>query len=456
MHTTKLANHDIKEHEDHKTNDYARTRVPAHAQRSAISVFTVLFGVVTAFFFPFVGGLSVHLYGATAAWIGLLISFLAVSAFSLITCHAAAREGLTAELMTRGCGFGLFGSNLTTVIYGTTFILLTATEAQILATNINQVWELPNIIWYIFVALIFVPMLWNGISSLATLLQWSIPIYLVLMGAAIWVAIKHHGGVPDSMFTALPEGAVGGVTGVLGVIGLWSPIVGLNPMEISDYNRFVGHKKFMRKSILTVILPFALMFLVAAPLGIFFTLMVGEYNPGIYIIGFIGLGLGVALAWTSQIRINLTNIHIGSIALASAAKPLGAMKLGRRFFTLLILASAVLLMWIGILGKLSVFLQWNGIFLLSWVGCLIADLLIVRKTLNIVNGPIEYRGNRLRKYNPVGITALVTASLIGTFIWLLADNVGLQGLSAYIAFVIAVFVHTTMAILTKGKYYFSN
>jgi hypothetical protein len=113
-------------------------------------------------------------------------------------------------------------------------------------------------------------------------------------------------------------------------------------------------------------------------------------------------------------------------------------------------------MVLDVLGNLRVFLEWNGIFLLAWVGCLTSDLLIVRKWLKIVEGPIEYRSSRLRKYNPVGIIALVMATLIGSLIWWFAGDSVLRGLSGYIAFVVAATVHAILAVLTRGRYYFGD
>lgn len=262
--------------------------------------------------------------------------------------------------------------------------------------------------------------------------------------------------MPDGMFDAIPAGAVGGVAGVIAIVSALSGTVGINPFEASDYNRFIKAEDFKRKAWLTVILPYALLFFGAMPLGMYFTLATGSTDPAIYFIGLIGLLPGVALAWVSQVRVNLTNIHVSSVAFASGSELVGAKILGRRFWVLGVTAASIALMWFNVLGNLYVFLQWTGIFLLSWVACVVADITVVRGLLKIVTGEIEYRTSHIRKYNWVGIVAMLTGTISASLIWMYSQDQMLSDLSAYIGFVIAFCVHVTMAIVTKGKTYFKD
>ncbi|OEY65936.1 purine-cytosine permease family protein [Marinobacter sp. X15-166B] len=439
------------DHDAH--NDYSRTRVPDHAKRGAGAVFSVLVGFVTAFFFILVGGLFLNQSGAAATWIALGISFVLLIVFTLIVTYTASKEGLTAELLTRGTGFGAAGSVLTTSIYASTFVIYAAAEGQILAYSAAQIWDLPDKVWHVIVALIFVPMAWNGISSMTKILGWTVFLYVVLLLWAIVSAWNTHGGMPEGLFTAMPEGAVGGVVGVIAVMAALAGTVGINPFEASDYNRFIRPSEFRRKALVSVVLPYALLFFVAMPLGMYFTLITGSIEPSIYFIGLIGLVPGVVLAWVSQIRVNLTNIHVSSVAFSSASDILGAPSLTRRVWILAVTAVCIGLMWADVLGNLIVYLQWTGVFLLSWVACVVADIVVVRGMLKIVTGPIEYRTSRIRRYNPVGITALLTGVSIASYIWFMVTDPIINGLSAYIGFVVAFVVHVALAVATKGRTY---
>lgn len=437
-------------------DDFARSHVPDAAKKGAGSILSVLIGFVTAFFFPLVGGLFLVQYGAASTWIGLVVSFLLLMVLALVVTRAASREGLTSELLTRGAGFGTVGSVITTVIYAGTFVIYAGTEGQILASSIDLIWDLPNWIWYVVVAVIFLPMAWNGISTMTKILIWSIPVYFVLLVVAIVIAWNRGGGMPEGMFTAMPEGAVGGALGTLGVIAGLAGTVGINPFEAADYNRFVRGSDFRRKALLTVVLPYALLFFVAIPLGMYFTLVTAEFDPSIYFVGLIGLVPGVLLAWVSQIRVNLTNLHISSVAFTSGSEIAGARRLGRRFWLVAVTAASVGLMASDVIGNLTVFLEWTGIFLLSWVACIVADLVVVRGWLKIVTGGIEYRPEQLRRYNPVGVSALLAGTVVASLVWLFAPDPVLHSLSAYVGFAIAFIVHVVMAVITRGRTYFAD
>ncbi|MFF3932217.1 purine-cytosine permease family protein [Streptomyces hirsutus] len=440
----------------HDQDDYARSRVPDSARRGAGSIFSVLVGFVTAFFFPLVGGLYLTMNGAAATWMGLIISFTVLIVLALVVARTTSREGLTSELLTRGAGFGSVGSVLTTVIYAGTFVIYAGTEGQILASSIDLIWDLPDQIWFVLVGLVFLPMAWNGINSMTKILIWTIPVYFVLLVAAIVIAWNRNDGMPAGMFDAMPEGAVGGAVGTIAVIAGLAGTVGINPFEAGDYNRFIRADRFRRSAVYSVVLPYVLLFFFAIPLGMYFTLVMGDFSPSVYFVGLLGLLPGVALAWISQVRVNLTNLHISSVVFASGSEAVGTRRLGRRFWLLVVTALSVLLMWFDVLGNLNVFLEWTGIFLLAWVACVVADITVVRGLLKIVTGPVEYRSSQLRRYNAVGVTALLTGTVGASLIWLLATNPVLKGLSAYIGFAVAFGVHVAMAVATKGRTYFAD
>ncbi|WP_449434607.1 purine-cytosine permease family protein [Pseudomonas putida] len=442
---------DLTEHDD-----YARTRVPEHAKRGAGAVLSVLVGFVTAFFFVLVGGLFLNKSGATATWIALIVSFVMLIVLTLIVSHTAAKEGLTGELLTRGAGFGAAGSVLTTLIYAGTFVIYAATEGQILAHSIDQIWDLPDRLWYVIVAVIFLPMAWNGISSMTKIMSWTIILYVILLAWAIVAAWQKNAGMPEGFFTAMPSGAVGGVVGVVAIMSALAGTVGINPFEAADYNRFIRASDFKRKAIYSVVLPYALLFFGAIPLGMYFTLITHSADPSIYFVGLLGLIPGVVLAWVSQIRVNLTNLHVSSVAFTSGSEIVGAQKLGRRFWLLAVTVACIGLMWFDVLGNLYVFLQWTGIFLLSWVACVVADITVVRGLLKIVTGPIEYRTSKIRRYNLVGITALLAGVSIASYLWLAVSDPLVNGLCAYIGFAVAFVLHVVLAVATKGRTYFAD
>lgn len=433
--------------------DYARERLPEARRRPSGAVLMVFIGIITAFFFPTTGSAYLLSYGAAATWIGLVIGFVLITGLTLITTSAASREGLSSDLLTRGCGYGYSGSAITALIYSATFVIYAALEGQILATSIHQLWALPIDVWYVVVGAIFIPLTWYGMTQIAATMWISFPIYLVLIVIAIIRALDRHGGFPAHLFNAVPHGATTGAVGVVGVLAGLAGTIGLNPLEFSDYARFVKPERFRRSALVTIVLPYALMFFVAFPLGMFFTLLTGGTNPGLYFVSLLGLGFGVLFAWVTQVRINLTNVYSGSMALANFAARTVRWTPSRIVFVAVISAGSIGLMFANILVHLLDFLEWDGIFLMSWVGTVVCDLLVVRRFMHVAPPRIEYERERLWLINPVGPVALLVAVGVGSALHYGSGNAYVSGLSAFIAFGVAMIVHALGARLTGGRYY---
>lgn len=433
--------------------DYAQERLPETRRRGNGSVLMVLVGIITAFFFPTVGGSYLLAYGASATFIGLGIGFVVITGLTLVIASAASRWGLNSDLLTRGCGYGYVGSAVTALIYAVTFVMYAALEGQILASSVEQLWSLPIGVWYVVVGLVFIPLTWYGMTQLSWTMWLTFPIYLALIVVAFVKSLHRAGGFPAHFFTAAPPHSVVGVLGVLGVLAGLAGTIGLNPLEFSDYARFIAPSRFRRGAWTSVVLPYALMFFIAFPLGVFFTLTTGQTNPGIYFDGLLGLGFGVLFAWITQVRINLTNVYSGSMALTNFLTRTTGRNTSRIVAVAVVAIASVALMYANVLGHVLSFLDWDGIFLMSWVGTVVADLLIVKKWLKIGPRRLEYARSRLRLVNPVGPVALVTAVGIGSLLHYGVGNQYIADLSAFIAFAIAIVTHTILAIATRGRFY---
>lgn len=444
---------DRAEHRAELREDYSQDRLTPERQRGGGPVLMVLIGIITAFFFPTTGGTYLLAYGAKATLIGLVIGFVIITGLTLIVTSAASREGLNSDLLTRGCGYGYAGSAITALFYAATFAIYAALEGQILASSIEQVWALPINFWYVVVGLVFIPLTWYGMTQLKWTMWITFPVYLVLLIISIVKGLHQAGGFPSDFFTASPAHSIGGTIGILGVLAGLAGTIGLNPLEFSDYARFIAPRRYWRSAWSSIVLPYALMFFIAFPLGIFFTLITHQTNPGIYFVGLLGLGWGVLFAWISQVRINLTNVYSGSIALSNFVTRTIGRRTSRILAVAIVAVASVILMMANVLEHLLQFLEFDGIILMAWVGTVVADLVIVKGLLHIGPKRIEYRRDRLRLINPVGVTALIAAVAVGSILHYGPNNQYIVALSAFIGFGVAVIVHTLMAILTKGRYY---
>lgn len=434
-------------------DDFASTRIPISDRRGPSSVFMILFGIVTSYFFLTTGGSYLTTYGATATWIGLVIGFFVLVSLAFITSKAASREGLTSELITRACGFGYFGTILTSLIYAATFIFYTAIEGQILAEAAASLIPLPEVVWYVIAGLVFIPLVWKGTTQLSWMMWVTIPVYIILVTWAAVAALGLRDGFPVEMFQADAPGGMAGAVAVSGVMAGLAGTIGLNPVEAADYNRYIHPSKYNRSFWVSVVLPYFLMFFFAMPLGMFLAAVTGSINPAEQFVILIGAPAAALLAWISQVRINLTNVHLGSIALTGVSNRIRHSPKARRIWTIVICVLTIPLMYLDIVSHILPFLAFSGVFLMAWVGCVVSDLIFVRRVFKLQSIDLVFEEDRLHPINPVGPVALVGGVTIGTVL-LFIPGFGIVGsYAAYIGFGTAVVLQVVGAAVTRGKYY---
>jgi cytosine permease len=435
-------------------NDYASSTQPTAKRWSNKNVFMVLLGILSAFFFPATGGAFVQQYGAQATWISLGISFVLLTLLIIPIARMATRYGLTAEMITRGSGFGFRGSAIPSVIYAFTFTIYAALEGQILASALKSVWDLPIGVYFVIVGLLFIPLTWWGMSQLTWTMWLTLPVYLVLLVVALARADDAAPHAIDQLFTHTPVESVVGIVAFVGVMAAISGTIGLNPMEFADYMRFMPAQSFARSIAGSVVAPVALMMFVAFPLGMYLTLATGSADPGVYFVTLLGPGLGLLFAWISQTRVNMTNIYVGSIAVSSISVRLFNRNPGRLASIGIMCVLSIVLMFGDVLGHLLQFLAWDGIFLLSWVGCVVADIVIVKGVLKLGPADIRYEKKDLPGFNAAGLTGIAVAVVVGTVLFFQNSMPIVSALAPYIAFLVAAAVHVSVAVATKGRTYY--
>src|SRR4051795_11906726 len=125
--------------------------------------------------------------------------------------YYAARYNMELDLITRGSGFGYYGSVVTNVIYATFTFIFFALEGSIMAQGLNLGLGLPLWLGYFVSALMIPPLVIFGMTLLSKMQMWTQPIWLVGMFLPfIVIAISdpaaysqwtHYGGVDNVGFT---------------------------------------------------------------------------------------------------------------------------------------------------------------------------------------------------------------------------------------------------------------
>jgi purine-cytosine permease-like protein len=135
-------------------------------------------------------------YGTVNALWGILIFAIIIFATGFPAAYYGARYNIDLDLVTRGSGFGYYGSVVTNVIFATFTFIFFALEGSIMAQGLKLGLHIPLWLGYAMSTLIIFPLVVYGMKVLSTLQVWTTPLWLILMVAPfIYLVIRH----PDSV-----------------------------------------------------------------------------------------------------------------------------------------------------------------------------------------------------------------------------------------------------------------
>ena len=177
--------------------DYTLRFAPAHYRKWSTGVVgvTALGGI--AYLADFAIGANIGIaYGTTNALWGILVFAVVIFATGFPLAFYAARYNLDLDLITRGSGFGYYGSVVTNVIFATFTFIFFALEGSIMAQGLELGLGIPLWLGYALSTLIIFPLVVYGMSLLSKLQLWTTPLWLVLMVAPFAYLVVSH---PESV-----------------------------------------------------------------------------------------------------------------------------------------------------------------------------------------------------------------------------------------------------------------
>src|SRR6201991_655346 len=135
-------------------------------------------------------------YGTPNALCGIGIFTVVIIATGFPLAYYAARYNIDLDLITRGSGFGYYGSVVTNVIFATFTFIFFALEGSIMAQGLKLGLHIPLWIGYACSTLIIFPLVIYGMKVLSQLQLWTTPLWLVLMVAPFVYLVNSH---PESV-----------------------------------------------------------------------------------------------------------------------------------------------------------------------------------------------------------------------------------------------------------------
>ncbi len=415
-------------------------------------------------------------YGTTNALWGILIFAVVVMLTGFPVAYYSARYNMDLDLVTRGSGFGYYGSVVTNVIFATFTFIFFALEGSIMAQGLQLGLGIPLWMGYAVSTLIIFPLVIYGMKVLSTLQVWTTPLWLILMVAPFVYLVSSH---PDSVGQFFAYAGESGKAGfdlgsTLLAAGVCLSLIA-QIAEQNDYLRFMPpmtpeNKRswwtwmFLAgpgwvifgavKQVVGLFLAVYLITNVANSAGIAnqpvhqFLEIYQNFLPG-----WLAMTLAVVLVVISQIKINVTNAYSGSLAWTNAFTRVTKHYPGRLVFLGVNLLIALILMEANMFDFLNTILGFYANCGMAWVVVVASDIIFNKYLLKLSPITPEFRRGMLYDFNPVGFGSMLIAAGLSVIAFFGGLGETLRPYSPLVAIGLALVLPPIIAIATRGKYY---
>ncbi|WP_037317848.1 purine-cytosine permease family protein [Amycolatopsis orientalis] len=457
--------------------DYSLRFAPHSFRRwSPFVVATTALGGI-AYLADFAIGASIVLsYGFTSGVLAILAAALVIFVTGVPIAHACAKYGVDMDLLTRGAGFGYFGSTLTSLVYASFTVIFFSLEGSIMAQAFELALSIPLPIGYLLSTLIVLPFALYGMGAVAKMQAWTQPLWIAgLVLPFVVVAIREPGKFAEFASFGGTEGAGSGFSAIGFGFGMGVALSLIGQIgEQADYLRFMPEKTSSNKrawwgAVLAagpgwVILGAAkqiggalLAFLALGVVGKAHALEpIAPYLEAVKpALGPAALTFAALFVVVSQIKINTTNAYSGSLSFANFFSRVLHRHPGRVWYVLVNCGIALALMEFGAFAFLNKILGFYSNVAIAWIGAVCADLIIV-KPLGLSPRYIEFKRAYLPKINPVGFGSMIVASALSITAYFGAFGQFMAAFSPLLALVVAMVLVPALAAATKGRTYLAR
>jgi purine-cytosine permease-like protein len=457
--------------------DYTLRFAPRHYRRWSTGVVAVSALGGIAYLADFAIGANIGIaYGTTNALWGIAVFTVVIFLTGFPLAYYAARYNLDLDLITRGSGFGYYGSVVSNVIFATFTFIFFALEGSIMAQGLQLGLGVPLWAGYAISTLVIFPLVIYGMKVLATLQLWTTPLWLILMVIPfVYLLISH----PESVGSFLAyQGESGQGTPNLGSVMLAAGVCLSLIAQIAeqiDYLRFMpprtpeNARRWWRAMILAgpgwvifgavkqVIGLFLAVYIIASVTGGAavanqpvhqFLEIYRDLMPA-----WLALTLAVVLVVISQVKINVTNAYSGSLAWTNSFTRVTKRYPGRLVFLAFNLAVALVLMEANMFDFLNTILGFYANCGMAWVVTVASDIVFNKYLLGLSPRKPEFRRGMLYSFNPVGFGSMVVAAGVSILAFFGALGPAVQPYSPLVAIVLALVLPPVIAVATKGRYY---
>ncbi|MCB5184611.1 response regulator [Methylobacillus gramineus] len=460
--------------------DYALRFTPRSFRKwSIFRVSNTAFGAISFLVLEAIGGTLAVNYGFTNALWAIMAIALVIFLTGLPISYYAAKFGLDMDLLTRGAGFGYIGSTISSFVYASFTFILFALEAAIMAYALELYFNLPLYAGYLVSALVIVPLVTHGVTLVSRIQMITQPIWLFLLALPYVFIIYKDPGVIDRLTAFAGKSGYDSEFNLL----MFGTAMAVGMALIPQIGEQVDFLRFMPEKTRENRFRWHFGVIIAGPGWIFLGMlkMLGGallaylafegmksleqvVNPNqMYLVGFgqvfsnpqVVLAVTVLFVVISQMKVNMTNAYAGSLAWSNFFARLTHSHPGRVVWVVFNAMIAIILMEMDVFQALEQVLGLYSNIAISWITAVVADL-VINKPLGLSPKGIEFRRAYLYDINPVGVGAMVIASILSVAAFFGLFGIEAEAFSAFIALGTALVVSPLIAWLTKGKYYIAR
>jgi purine-cytosine permease-like protein len=415
-------------------------------------------------------------YGTTNALWGIAIFAVVIFLTGFPLAYYAARYNMDLDLITRGSGFGYYGSVVTNVIMATFTFIFFALEGSIMAQGLKLGLGIPLWLGYAASTLIIFPLVIYGMKVLSTLQVWTTPLWLILMVAPFVYLVVTHPDSVGAFFAYQGEEGKGGfnIGYTLLAAGVCLSLIAQIAEQI-DYLRFMPPRTPENKR------SWWTWMILAGPGWVFFGaikqivgLFLAVYlianvadSAGIanqpvhqfleiyqnFLPGWLAMTLAVVLVVISQIKINVTNAYSGSLAWTNSFTRVTKHYPGRVVFLGVNLLIALILMEANMFDFLNTILGFYANCGMAWIVVVASDIVFNKYLLKLSPKAPEFRRGMLYAINPVGFGSMLIAAGLSVIAFFGGLGEAIRPYSPLVAIVLGLVLPPILAIATRGKYY---
>ncbi|MGW6279572.1 purine-cytosine permease family protein [Kribbella sp. NPDC055071] len=410
-------------------------------------------------------------YGTTNALWGIGIFAVVIFVTGLPLAYYAARYNIDLDLITRGSGFGYYGSVVTNVIFASFTFIFFALEGSIMAQGLHLGLKIPVWLGYAVSTLVIFPLVIYGMKVLSTLQVWTTPLWLILMVLPFVYLVVSHPSSVSTFFDYGPDADLGSMLLAAGVcLSLIAQIA-----EQIDYLRFMPPKtpENSRKWWTAVLLAgpgWVIFGAIKQVIGLFLAVyIIAQVADGSaianqpvhqfleiyrgFLPGWLAMTLAVVLVVISQVKINVTNAYSGSLAWTNSYTRLTRHYPGRLVFLAFNLVIALVLMEANMFDFLNTILGFYANCGMAWIVVVASDIVFNKYLLRLSPKAPEFRRGMLYAVNPVGFVSMAVAAGVSILVFFGGLGDGIKPYSPLVAIGLAVVLPPILAVATQGKYY---